>query len=325
MGWGDVDPAQARRALDAAINLGANHFDTADVYGHGRSERLIGDALAGRSRQDFVLGTKVGYFAGTAVSAYDPLHLRHQIETSLRNLKTDYLDIYYFHNFNFGPNDCYLDAAIEALHRFKTEGLVRAIGMRGPHRYAPERLRTRTETTDKYRRFLHVADRLDPDVVQVRYNMLSPTYDDAGTDIFAWTARRNIGVVINKPLAQGLLLDKFDPRSPPRFAVGDHRNRKSWFRADALRVLQSRLAPLKRRFGGTTADLIRVALQYCLARAPHVAVLAGFRSEAQVRTNLGAAGQPLTAADVQFIRDTMAGISDEIGDYFPEPELHDAT
>lgn len=316
MGWGPTDPRDARRGLEAAVELGANHFDTADVYGHGASERVLGEALSAHARDRLVIASKLGYFAGTAASAYDPVHMRHQLETSLRNLRTTYLDIYYLHNFNFGPDDRYLDDAIETMHRFKAQGLVRAIGMRGPHRYAPERLRGRRDGPDKYQRFLDVAARLKPDVVQVRYNMLSPHLDTKERDIFAWTAARDIGVVINKPLAQGLLLDKYDPQTPPSFAAGDHRNKKSWFKADGLRLLRQRLAPIRERFGGDTRDLVRVALQYCLARAPHAVVLAGFRNEQQVRMNLAAAGRPLSDADLQFIRSTMAGITSEIGDYF---------
>lgn len=319
MGWGPSDPNEVRRGIDAAVDLGANHFDTADVYGHGASERLLGEALSGHDRSGLVIASKLGYFAGTAANAYDPVHMRHQLETSLRNLRTTYLDIYYLHNFNFGADDGYLDGAIEAMHRFKDRGLVRAIGMRGPHRYAPERLNGRRDGPDKYQRFISVADRLKPDVVQVRYNMLSPHLDAEERDIFAWTAARQIGVVINKPLAQGLLLDKYDPQTPPSFAAGDHRNKKSWFKADGLRLLRRRLAPIRERFGGDTQDLVRVALQYCLARAPHAVVLAGFRDERQVRMNLAAAGHPLSDADLAFVRTAMADITEEIGDYFSRP------
>jgi aryl-alcohol dehydrogenase-like predicted oxidoreductase len=318
MGWAEVDSEEAVRGLEAAMDLGANHFDTADVYGHGRSERLIGQALTNVDRRQVIIGTKVGYFSGTAPNAYHPLHLRHQLEMSLSNLRTEYVDIYYLHNFNFGANDVYLDDAIDTLNRLKEEGKIRAKGLRGPHRYAPERLTHGEAPSDKVTKFQAVAEKVEPDVVQVRYNMLTPSPRVADWDIFRWAEQRKIGVVVNKPLAQGLLLDKYDPFSPPQFAPGDHRRRKAWFTPEALAILRGRLKPIKMRFGGAPLDLARVALQFCLARSQQCCVLAGFRSVDQVGVNMSAAGRLLTPDDVSFIREALDGINEEMGHYFRE-------
>ena len=122
MGWGGTDDDQSLEGLIKAFELGANHFDTADVYGHGHSERLIGRFLKQVPRYTVVIGTKVGYFRGCAPNAYHPLHIRHQLEMSLSNLGTDYIDIYYFHNFHFGIHDEYLLAAIEMMNRLQRRG-----------------------------------------------------------------------------------------------------------------------------------------------------------------------------------------------------------
>ncbi|MGH3694604.1 MAG: aldo/keto reductase [Pseudonocardiaceae bacterium] len=140
MGWDPIDDTQAQAGLERAYTLGATLFDTADVYGHGRSERLLGQLVDQVPRASLVLSSKVGYFRGTAPHGYHPVHLRHQLEQSLDNLRTDYLDIYFFHHSEFGENDELLDATIETMRTLRTEGLVRAIGMRGPHRFALERL-----------------------------------------------------------------------------------------------------------------------------------------------------------------------------------------
>ncbi len=316
MGWGNTHAELSFAGLRRAYELGANHFDTADVYGHGHSERLIGQLLREVPRQELVVGTKVGYFKGCAPNAYHPLHMRHQLEMSLSNLGTDYVDIYYFHNFHFDEHDEYLEGAIETVRRFQEAGKVRAVGMRGPHEYAPERQKRATHDRQKYERFLKVAALLKPEVIQVRYNMLTPTYNKAETDIFAWAEANNVGVVMNKPLGQGLLLDKYDPDHPPIFERGDHRRQKRWFSSDGLRILHKRLAPIKERFGGSLEDMVRVALQYCLARSANSCVVVGFKNPQQVEMNLAASHRPLSADDVRFIQNVMAGINEEIGDFF---------
>lgn len=140
MGWGPVDDCVALTGLERAHQLGVSLFDTADVYGHGRSERLLGRLVEQVPRDSVVLSSKVGYFVGTASHGYHPRHMRHQLEQTLENLRTDYVDIYFFHHAEFGPGDIHLESAIEAMQRFRAEGLIRTVGMRGPHRFALDRL-----------------------------------------------------------------------------------------------------------------------------------------------------------------------------------------
>lgn len=93
MGWSDIDDAVATFRLER---------------GHGRSERLVGRLVADVPRDSVVLVSKVGYFAGTAPHGYHPLHMRHQLEQSPDNLRTEHLDVYFLHHPNFGPDDRYL-------------------------------------------------------------------------------------------------------------------------------------------------------------------------------------------------------------------------
>ena len=132
MGWGTAEDGASLRGLARAFELGPSLSDTADIYGHGHAERLLGRFLRGVPRDQVVITSKVGYFAGTAPNAFHPLHMRHQLEQTLDNLGTGYLDIYFFHNFHFGPEDLYLTDAIEQMRGFREQGLVRAVGMRGP-------------------------------------------------------------------------------------------------------------------------------------------------------------------------------------------------
>jgi len=118
-GWNGISEYEVKQGLITSIKMGANLFDTADVYGYGNSERYLGWMIKNvlnkyeKKRKDVVLASKVGYFKGCSLHGYDPLHIKHQLEMSLKNLKTEYLDIYFFHHLNFGKDDEYLENAID--------------------------------------------------------------------------------------------------------------------------------------------------------------------------------------------------------------------
>lgn len=320
-GWDGVKDEDAEEGLITAVNMGANLFDTADVYGFGKSERLLGWMLGKikretiARREDIIIVSKVGYFRGCAPHGFDPLHMRHQLDMSLRNLGTDYLDIYFFHHLDFGQGDEYLGGAIEQMRRFKESGLVRFIGFRGPHKFSLYR-KLRQESFDGgYERFLRLVELIDPDVISVRYNMISPTYDRPESDIFKWAEDRDIGILIYKPLGQGLLLDKYDLKNPPEFGPEDQRSRKAWFKEKGLTILKSRLAKIRKRFGcQTTGDLVQLAVKYCLSRSRSACVLVGFRNAGQLREALCTRGY-LGQRDCDDIREIFHGISAEIGEF----------
>lgn len=126
-GWANVDEKEAIAAVHNALDQGVNHFDNADVYGNGRAERLLAKAL-GKRNKEVIIATKVGWFPGTAAHAYEPQHIRHQLEQSLVNLQRDYIDLYYFHHADFGEGDYYLADAVEVMYRLKEEGKIRLVG-----------------------------------------------------------------------------------------------------------------------------------------------------------------------------------------------------
>jgi aryl-alcohol dehydrogenase-like predicted oxidoreductase len=325
MGWGPISDDQARAGLEQAYALGATLFDTADVYGHGRSERLLGRLVERVPRDSLVLSSKVGYFRGTAPHGYHPPHLRHQLEQSLDNLRTGYLDVYFFHHAEFGENDELLDAAIETMWEFRTQGLVRAIGMRGPHRFALDRVNGIGPRTDKVERFRALFERIQPDVLAVRDNLLTP--QDRSDGIFAFAAEHDCGVLINKPLAQGLLTGSHDPAVPRVFAEGDHRARKRWFTPAALAILAEGLDELRRHVGDTTEALVRIALWTCLKRYEHAAVLVGFTTPEQIKINLICLEQPSTDAELAAAREIMARVQtrlDASGEVFLDEHTTEA-
>ncbi|MFI0420285.1 aldo/keto reductase [Spongiactinospora sp. 9N601] len=303
IGWAGVAPDEAYAALTRAFEQGVTLFDTADVYGLGRSERLLGRLLAQVDRGQVVVSSKVGYFAGTARHPYQERQILHQFETTRENLGTEYLDVYFLHSADFGPSDCYLTTAVDTLRRLRAEGLIRAIGMRAPHEFAEEWAThsghpQATETA----RFLKLFAFIQPDVVTTRHNLLSPAYTPGETDIFAFTRKHAVGVLMKQVLGQGLLLGAYSPDTPPSFPPGDHRHGDARFAGPAVQAIHDGLAALGGRFGQRPADLARVALHFALQADPNAVALVGFRNPEQIIGSVEALGRPLSLADIDEIR-----------------------
>jgi methylglyoxal reductase len=311
MGWSTACDAESRAGLRAAYAHGVRLFDTADVYGHGHSERLLGELVDEVPRETLVLTSKVGYFAGTAEHGYQPGHMRRQLEQSLENLSTDYLDIYFLHHADFGPADRWFDAAVEMMSQFRSEGLIRAIGIRGPHRYAPERLGgRRADRPDKIQRFIRVLEAVEPEILAVRDNLLTPTERTAG--ILELAARIDCGVLFNKPLGQGLLTRAQLVNPLRTFGSGDHRTRKRWFTAGAADVIRPALRQLQEVVGHDPAAIVRIALWSCLSRYEQSAVLVGFTTVAQVEENLAAVSPRPTSEQIYHARRIMSDVQERL-------------
>ncbi|HEY0694334.1 MAG TPA: aldo/keto reductase [Kribbella sp.] len=312
MGWSTgANEDESLTGLEKAWEYGARLYDTADVYGHGKSERLLGRLVVQVPRKEIVLASKVGYFAGTAEHGFEPRHMRRQLEQSLDNLKTDHLDIYAFHHPNFGADDCWLQPAIEAMRTFREQGLIKAIGMRGPHRFALDRLATPPDQRgDKIARFKALFDKVEPDVLAIRDNLLTPSAQSDG--IFSYADQQNVGILISKPLGQGLLTGAYRPDAQPTFGPGDHRLRKRWFQPDAIEIIDTGLNHLRAIVGTRTKDLISVALWACLDRSPNAIALAGFTSPDQVAMNLRSLTPRPAPEKVAAARKIMAEVQEQL-------------
>ncbi|MGW9212338.1 aldo/keto reductase [Embleya sp. NPDC055664] len=312
IGWDNVDPESAYAALVRAYELGITLFDTADVYGLGRSERFLGHLLAEVPRHRVTVGSKVGYFAGTGAHPYEPEQMHHQLRTTLRNLGTDRLDLYFLHSDDFGPNDMHFTHAVRQMQTFRRDGLIKAIGMRAPHEFAVEWAHGDDHRAEETRRFLHRFEAIRPDVLSVRHNLLSPLYGNDETDIFAFAKEKGVGVVVKQALGQGLLTGAHDPDASRRFSREDHRSRDPRFLSENLRLVHDALTPIRERFGDTTQALARVALRYVLAHAPDAPVLVGFRSAAQIETDVHCLGPPLDPDDFTLVRESLGALRTEL-------------
>lgn len=291
-GWADVDEEEVVQALKLAVDRGVNHFDNADVYGNGRAERMLARALKklGLRSENFIIATKVGHFRGTAEHAYDPLHIRHQLEQSLKNLQRDYVDIYYLHHGDFGPQGEWLEGAAATLEELIKEGKIR---VKGQSAYTAEH-------------FARAVPVVRPAVLQSIGNILCPQFFLPDSPVGRLLEKDELSFVAFSPLHQGVLLGKYDPHSPPVFEPGDIRRQDPKFQGPELQRLSPFLESMKSRFGSEPAQLAAVAMRYVLNHPRVACVIPGFRNARQVEQNLTTEEQSLHDADMAWIRDEAA-------------------
>ena len=286
VGWSGHDDALASEAIFAAWQHGITHWDTADVYGNGRAERLIGQQWARVPRRDIFLASKVGWDPGEYSYFYNPKQMRRQIEKSLRNLQTDVIDLYYFHHCDFGPKGEQFDDALDTMHRFREEGKYRFLGLSD-------------WDSDRIMKFI---DRVDPDAVQPYRNVLDDPWESSG--LKEAVAKRDIGVAFFSPLRQGLVLGKYD--EPREFPEGDVRRNIKAFRDPAtLARMKTAADALRARFKGHPEPVLHGVLGALLADAPTGTVLLGQRNVSQVEA-AARAGEALSAADAAGVRGVYA-------------------
>ncbi|WP_375598705.1 aldo/keto reductase [Devosia sp. Naph2] len=280
-GWGDVDDAQSIRALQIALELGANLFDSADAYGTGHSERVLGAALKGR-RDEAIIATKFGFTYDEAKRALisidvSPGYIEWANARSLKRLGVETIDLYQIH-----PGDLIdgqADAAAEALEKLAEAGRIKAWGWSTDNAQAARRLLD----------YPHFA------AVQQELNVLHD-----GPEMLTLCAEAGLASLNRSPLAMGLLSGKFTTAS--RLPGSDVRGAgHPWVKhfKDGMPTPEvlARLEALRDLLttGGRTPA--QGALGWILARSPHTFPIPGFKTEAQVRDNLGALEKgPLPAA-----------------------------
>ena len=271
--WGPVQDEESLAAIDAALESGVTFVDTADVYGAGHSEELLGRAMRGR-RDAFVVATKigwVGYDGDADRSQYDSVDaLVAGVHESLGRLGTDHVDVIQCHVHYPEPNT---SVFIEGFRRLKDAGTVRAWGVS-------------TSDLDHLRRFN--ADG-DCDVLQTDYSILNRT---AEAELLPYCQEHGIGVIVRGPLAMGLLTGKY--AAGDTFPDGDFR--RAWIEdpeqhEQYLRDLETveRLRELLPE-GETMA---RFALRFVRSHPAVSTVIPGAKDRSQAESNSAAGFAPL--------------------------------
>jgi aryl-alcohol dehydrogenase-like predicted oxidoreductase len=291
VGWSGHDDDLAVEALVSAWELGITHWDTADVYGDGKSEELIGKVWKDVPRDEIFLASKVGWDAGEYGHYYHPQLIRERLERSLALLKVEFIDLHYLHHCDFGDQDVYLDGALEALSRLREEGKIRFIGL----------------SDWQAEKIARLAPIVDPDVVQPYRNVVDDTYASSG--LKAWVESRDVGVAFFSPLRHGLLLGKYE--QPKAFPEGDHRGRVRAFRDQDLLALYRRCRKLvTARFDDHPEPVLHALVGALLHEAPGACVLLGMRNRAQVEA-AASLGEALDGEEARWVASLYRGEATE--------------
>lgn len=266
--WGPAEDQGSLDAIEMALDQGVNFFDTADVYGEGHSEELLGRAMRNR-RERFVVATKIGWIdfdRESFRSQYDTVgKLVEGVEGSLRRLGTEHVDVIQCHINEPEPNT---PVFVEGFRQLKADGKVRAWGVSTSHMDLLEMFNVDG----------------DCDVLQTDYSILNRT---AERELLPYCSENGIGVIVRGPLAMGLLADKYS--ASDTFPEGDFR--REWIEDSAqhrqfladLEVVDE-LRPLVPD-GQTMAQF---ALRFVRSHPAVTTVIPGARNRDQARSNASA-------------------------------------
>ncbi len=275
--WGTVEDRETFAAIDKALDMGVNFFDTADIYGNGHSEELLGQAMKGR-RDKFIVSTKIGWIG------YDGKQSQYTtvdkfiagVESNLKRLQTDYVDIIFSHIPFAEPN---LSIFLAGFEKLQKQGKIKGYGA----------------STSDFEFLKKFNSNGLCSVLQIDYSLLNRTPE---AEILPYCQKENIGVLIRGPLAMGLLTGKLNKDS--QFEANDFRRNwqnkpeeKKMFLEDLDKV--EKLRPLTK---GKT--LARLALQFTLAHPAVSVIIPGAKRPQQVEENVSAGLlPPLTDEEVK--------------------------
>ena len=284
--WGSFDTDAAVAAIRHARELGVNLFDTAQGYGFGASEQLLGQALRSEltsNRDDVVIATKGGINPGgdrPRDARRD--YLRSGVEQSLRALGIDHIDLYQVH---WPDQDTPAEETADALQELVDEGKIRHVGVSN---YDAEQLAE----------FEHVRS---VETLQPPYHLFRRGIEDG---VLPYTIAHDVGVLVYSPLASGLLTGTFDENTT--FAADDWRAGSDAFRGATLRQNLKVVARLTELAADRGMSISQLAVAWVLAQpGVHVAIV-GARSRRNIANSLAAAELELTATDLAEIERIVA-------------------
>ncbi len=282
--WGEVSEADGRAALNAALDAGMTFIDTADVYGDGRSERIIADVLKARGGERPMVASKAGRRLNPHVAdGYTKANIEAFIDRSLQNLEIDSLDLVQLH---CPPTEVYYRPEMfEGLEEIRKAGKIKHYGV----------------SVEKVEEALKAIEYPGVVSVQIIFNMFRQR---AAGLFFQEAKRRNVAVIARVPLASGLLSGKITAAT--QFAAEDHRNFNR--NGEAFDVgetfagvpFETGLAAVEEirklvPVGGTMAAF---ALRWILMHEAVTVVIPGARNGEQAKANAAASDLPALSADV---------------------------
>lgn len=266
-GWASSDERAFVETVRRALEIGLNFIDTAEAYGSGRSESLIGEAIAGR-RAEAVLATKFDHRNSS------PAGIRKALEDSLRRLGTDYVDLYQQH---WPPTSPPLEETLGELSKLKSEGKIRAIGV----------------SNWSELEWAEIRDPAQVDSLQPCYSLLWRSIEP---NVLPLCKKHGIAVLPYSPLCQGLLSGRFREGGK---APADSRTRNVRFGADGFERVRTVLEALGEIAGAYGKTPAQVALRWLLDTPGVTAPVVGASRPEQLAENAGALGWRLEQADYE--------------------------
>lgn len=279
----NLDEERGKDLVRTALDQGITFIDTADAYGKGRSEELVGEVLKEYPRDQFVIATKGGSDWRNGRRDNSPEYLRKAVEESLERLQLDVIDLYYIH---WPDNVTPIEEAVAELSRLKAEGKIKAIGVSNVTLEQLKRANSGGEIS----------------AVQLQYHMLDRSIEQ---DILPYCVEQGITVVPYGPLAFGILGGKYDDDF--ELEEGDWRNSVPLFKKGEFEknlAIVEKLKVVAERLGTDTSKL---ALAWLLAQPGVDSVIPGGKKSGQVLENLKAAELELSPGVLSEIEEILQG------------------
>lgn len=288
--WGKkIEDDEAKRMLKRAYDLGINFFETGDMYGKGKSEKLIGEVFKGM-RNEVIISTKYGYeFEGAQQighselpQRFDPLFTEHALEKSLERLQTDYIDVYGLHN----PKMYHIqdDVIFHTLDNKINDGKINTYQVAlGP-------------AIGWTQEGLEAMNRKNVSAVQTVYNILEQT---PGNELIREAERKNVGILVRVPDASGILTGKVS--ADTKIDEKDHRSvrKGEWVKASLGKVEQ--LRPIANRNG---LSITEIAIKFIISKKAVSSVLPTVISTEEIEMFAAMSdGKYLSSQDMMEITD----------------------
>ncbi|WP_010284417.1 aldo/keto reductase [Bacillus timonensis] len=272
-----TEERKALQIIDAALDLGINYLDTADLYDHGLNEEFVGKTIK-QKRQDIILATKVGnrFEKGKEGWSWDPSkkYIKAAVKDSLQRLQTDYIDLYQLHGGTMEDN---IDETIEAFEELKQEGVIRYYGISS----------IRPNVIREYVKKSSIVS------VMMQYSILDRRPEE---QVLSFLKEHEISVLARGPVAKGLLSNRPIKNASPSIKQNGYLDYSYEELVAVISSLPSQVA--------TNRPLTEIALQYCLFEDAVASVVAGASSIQQIEKNVEAANaKPLTAEEIKKIRE----------------------
>jgi aryl-alcohol dehydrogenase-like predicted oxidoreductase len=285
-----VEAERAKACVTKAFDLGINFIDTANVYGRGAAETVLGEALAGRKRDSYVLATKLMGAMSDTDRGLSRAQVFKQIDASLKRLRTDYVDLYQCHRYD---PETPLEETMQALNEIVRAGKVRYIGF---SEWSPKNIED-AFAIPGVERFVSS---------QPQYSLLWRRPEEK---VIPLCAKNGVSQIVWSPLAQGVLSGKYEPGAPipPQSrAASDSmgRSMQTWLRPEILEAV-AKVKPIAAKAGCTMSQF---ALAWIL-REPNVAsAIVGASRPEQLAENAAASGLQIDPALFKQAEDAVAGV-----------------